>query len=297
MRFMMLIKSDEQAETGAMPDDSLIKAMLDYNEELVNARALVAAEGLYPTSRGARVKFSKGKPVVTDGPFAEAKEVIAGYWLIEAKSRAAAIEWALRCPAVSQETLPAESNVGQLEIRQVFDLSEFPVNEEESGWREKEEQFRAEHQSPRFARPGWKQFMIIRMADRDSEAGVMPSEALLAEMGAYNDELVAAGTMISGEGLHPSSEGVRIEYRKGKRTLVDGPFTEAKELIAGFSIIEVKSKEEAIGLVKRWPSLDAYGEAEIAIREVFGAEDFGSGLSPELRAVQDRQRAKMGASH
>ncbi len=279
MRFMMMIKSDEQTEAGALPDEKIVDAMLKYNQELVNAGALLTAEGLRPSSMGARVKFSHGKPTVTDGPFAEAKEVIAGYWLFQAKSKAEAIQWALRCPGAP------------LEVRQVFELEDFPVNEEESGWREKEAEARAQGASP--VRPGWKRFMILRMADKDTEAGVMPSEPLLAAMGAYNEELAKDGVMLAGEGLQPSSKGVRIEVRNGKRTVIDGPFTEAKELIAGFSLIQAKSKQEAIDLVKRWPVEDAGGEAEIQIRQVFEAEDFAPELTPELREAYDRQRTQI----
>src|SRR5687767_1266103 len=135
-------------------------------------------------------------------------------------------------------------------------------------------------------------FMLIVKADKDSEAGVMPTQELLAEMGKYNEELVKAGVMLAGEGLHPSSKGARVKFSGTKRTVVDGPFAETKELIAGFWLIQVKSKEEAIEWVKRCPNpLD--GESEIEIRQVFEAEDFGSEFTPELRAAEDRLRAQI----
>ncbi|HEY6425150.1 MAG TPA: YciI family protein [Pseudonocardiaceae bacterium] len=133
-------------------------------------------------------------------------------------------------------------------------------------------------------------FMVIVKADQDSEAGVMPSEELLTEMGKYNEELAKAGVMLAGEGLHPSSKGARVKFSGGKRTVTDGPFTEAKELIAGFWLIQVKSKEEAIEWVKRAP-FD--GGAEIEIRQVFEAEDFGAEFTPELREQEERLRAKV----
>jgi hypothetical protein len=281
MRFMMLIKGDEQSEAGGLPDEKIIEAMLNYNQDLVNAGALLAAEGLYPSSKGARVKFSCGKPIVTDGPFAEAKEVIAGYWLIQARSKTEAIEWAVRCPG------------GQLEVRQVYELSDFPVNAEESGWREKEAEQRAASDTSRPVEPGRKQFMILRMADKDTEAGSMPSEPLLAAMGAYNEEMMRAGVFLTGEGLYPSAQGAWVDFVRGKQTVIDGPFTEAKELIAGFTLIQVKSKEEAIAWVKRWPALDGGGEVELKVREVFAADDFGAELTPELRELQERQRAQV----
>ena len=118
-------------------------------------------------------------------------------------------------------------------------------------------------------------FMIIRKADKETEAGVLPSSELLAAMMKYNEELVKAGVMLQGEGLQASSKGARVKFSKGKPTVMDGPFAETRELIAGFSMIQVKSKEEAIEWVKRWPAIDGHGEVEIEIRQVFEVEDFG----------------------
>jgi hypothetical protein len=139
-------------------------------------------------------------------------------------------------------------------------------------------------------------FMIIIKANEMSEAGVLPSERLLEAMGKYNEELVKAGVLLAGEGLHPSSKGARVKFSKGKRTVIDGPFTEAKELIAGFWLIQAKSKEEAIEWVNRIPSDPdtEYGdEAEIEIRQVFEMEDFGAEFTPELREQEDRLRAQV----
>ncbi|MDQ6870482.1 MAG: YciI family protein [Gemmatimonadota bacterium] len=118
-------------------------------------------------------------------------------------------------------------------------------------------------------------FMIIRKADPDTEAGAMPSEALLESMGKYNEEMVKAGVMLAGDGLQPTSKGARVKFSNGKPTITDGPFAESKELIAGYSIIQVKSKQEAIGWVKRWPQLDGHGNVEIEIRQLYDLEDFG----------------------
>jgi hypothetical protein len=137
--------------------------------------------------------------------------------------------------------------------------------------------------------------MVIIKADKDSEAGVMPSQQLLAEMGAYNEELVKAGVMLAGEGLHPSSKGVRVKFSGGKRTVIDGPFTEAKELIAGFWLWQVKSMEEAVEWVKRMPN-PLNSEAEVEIRPVFEAEDFGAEFTPELREQEARLRAQIEAN-
>jgi hypothetical protein len=132
-------------------------------------------------------------------------------------------------------------------------------------------------------------FMVMVKADKDSEAGVLPSEELLAAMGKYNEELAKAGVMIAGEGLHPSSKGARVRFSGDKRTVIDGPFSETKELVAGFWLFEVKSKEEAIEWVKRCPN-PMLGDSEIEIRQVFEADDFGEVLTPELREQEERVR-------
>jgi hypothetical protein len=134
-------------------------------------------------------------------------------------------------------------------------------------------------------------FMILVKATKDSEAGVMPSEELLAAMGKYNEELVKAGVMLAGEGLHPSSKGARVRFSGKDRTVIDGPFAETKELVAGFWLIQVKSLEEAIEWVKRCPN-PMNEDSDIEIRQVFEAEDFGDELTPELREQEERIRAQ-----
>ena len=136
-------------------------------------------------------------------------------------------------------------------------------------------------------------FMILLKADKNSEAGALPDEKLLAEMGKFNEELVKAGVMLAGEGLQPSSKGARVKFSGSTRTVIDGPFAETKELIAGFWLWQVKSKEEAIEWVKRCPN-PMKGESEIEIRQVFEAEDFGTEFTPELREKEERLRAQMG---
>jgi hypothetical protein len=135
-------------------------------------------------------------------------------------------------------------------------------------------------------------FMILVKATKNSEAGVMPSEQLLTEMGSYNEELVKAGVMLAGEGLQPSSKGARVKFSGDKRTVIDGPFAETKELIAGFWLWQVKSKDEAIAWVKRCPNPIPGTESEIEIRQVFEAEDFGAEFTPELREQEERLRAQ-----
>jgi len=136
-------------------------------------------------------------------------------------------------------------------------------------------------------------FMLLRKADRQTEAGVLPGQPLLAAMGKYMEEMEKAGVLLAAEGLHASGKGARVKFSSGKPAVIDGPFAETKELIAGYCLIRVQSKQEAIDWVKRWPPIDAGGELEIEIRQVFEAEDFGAGFTPELRESEERLRAQL----
>lgn len=137
-------------------------------------------------------------------------------------------------------------------------------------------------------------FMIIRKADAETEAEVMPSTELIEAMTAYNEKLVAAGVMVGGDGLRSSRHGARISFSDGKPTIVDGPFAEAKELIAGYTVIDVASYEEAVEWVKQWPLLDGNGNAQLELRRFVSAEDFGEALTPELQAREEVMRDKTG---
>src|SRR5436190_20344144 len=134
-------------------------------------------------------------------------------------------------------------------------------------------------------------FMVMVPANKESEAGVMPDEKILTAMGKFNEEMVKAGVMLAGEGLHPSSKGARLTFSGGKTTVTDGPFTESKELIAGFWLIQAKSKEEAIAWMRRAPF---GGGVTLELRQVFQSEDFGDALTPELREAEDRLRREGG---
>jgi hypothetical protein len=137
-------------------------------------------------------------------------------------------------------------------------------------------------------------FMVLVKADKNTEAGALPDEKLLTEMGKYNEALVKAGVLLAGEGLHPSSKGARVRFSGANRTVVDGPFAETKELIAGFWLWQVRSKEEAIEWVKRCPNPTG-AESEIEIRQIFEAEDFGAAMTPEVREAEERLRAQVEA--
>ena len=269
MQFMMLVKASKDFEAGVLPDERMLSAMATYTEELVKAGALVSSERLEPSSEGVRVRYSNGKYTVTDGPFAETKELVAGICMIEAKSREEAIEWAKRVPFKE----------GEMEIRPLFSLSDYPVSPDEKpdGWRDKEEQFRA---GPPARKPGMVRYMgLLKAKSKATEAGVLPDEEFLSDMGAFMEEGVKAGVFLSGEGLKPSSEGARIQYSGSKRMVIDGPFAETKELIAGYAILQFTSKAEAIEWTKRFVQVDAPGrlggECECEIRPIFEFENFG----------------------
>lgn len=138
-------------------------------------------------------------------------------------------------------------------------------------------------------------FLIIRKADAETEAEKMPSEELIRQMTEYNEAMAKAGVLVTGEGLRASRQGARVKFRGGKPNVIDGPFAESKELIAGFSIIEVPSRDEAIAWVKKWPQLDGHGEVEIEIRQIFEAADFGEAFTPELQQREQAMRSAQAA--
>jgi len=137
-------------------------------------------------------------------------------------------------------------------------------------------------------------FMLIRKADKSTEAGALPSQRLLTEMLNYMEEMGKEGILLAGEGLQPSSKGFRVKFSSGKPTIIDGPFTETKELIAGFTMIQVNSRQEAIDWVQRWPTSDGDGNVEIEIRQLFEAEDFGPEFTPQMREAEEKRRSQWG---
>lgn len=275
MRFMMLVKADETSEAGVMPSETLLSEMAAYNESLAKAGVLLAGEGLKPTSQGFRVRSAGGKVSVTEGPF-RGQNLVAGYWIIRTKSRDEALDWARRVPF----------EAGEVEVRQVFEVEDFPADpgQQVGDWREKELKFREETGGGQKAAPaagkGGKQrrYMSFVMADASTEAGVMPDEKALASMGQLMDEAIKAGILLAGEGLQPSSKGACVKFAGGKRTVIDGPFAEAKELVAGFAVFLAGSKQEAIDFARRFVEVDAplryNGEAEVEVRPIFELEDF-----------------------
>jgi hypothetical protein len=256
MKFMLLLKGPRTAE-GAAPTPELITAMDAFNSALQDAGAWVDAEGLRPTAEGFRVVNDGGSITVTEGPFTDGDEVVFGYWVIEAASRDEAVAWAQKVPFEA-----GDSETGTVEVRQIFGLEDFPVQESEGeeGWREQEEQMRAAE--PPARKEGARRYFMTFLATPASEAGEMGDEAVFTEMGNFIAELSDAGIFLSGEGLHPSSNASRVRYAGGKRTVTDGPFAETKELIAGYCVVQVDSVEQAKDVAIRAGKINGNGTGE-----------------------------------
>jgi hypothetical protein len=265
MRFMMMVKSDERAESGAMPDEKLLSAMGKYNDELVKAGVLMGGEGLQASSKGVRVRHGGKKTSVVDGPFAEAKELVGGYWIIQVKSKEEAVEWARRVPLKD----------AQIELRPLWEAEDFPAEPGATA----EGPRGPEPSAPQpVRRPGTTRYIALLKADKVTESGALPERKILEDMGVYMADLAKAGVLLSGEGLKPTSQGARVQISGGKRTVIDGPFTESKELIAGFIVLQARSKEEAVSWVERWlrihVQLDPAGVGEIEVRPLFDLGDY-----------------------
>lgn len=268
MRFMVLVKSDSKAEAGVLPDEKTLSEMGKFNEEMLRAGVMLAGDGLKASSKGCRVRRTGTKVTVVDGPFAEAKELVAGFWLIQTNSKAEAVEWLKRAPFEE----------GQVEIRELYELSDFPEDpaEKPDGWRAEEERMR--EAAPPARKPNTTRFLVMLKGDKMTESGALPNEKVLAKMGALMEEIMTSGTGLSGEGLKPSSKGARIQYSGKKRTVVDGPFAEAKELIAGYTMVQTPTQAEAIDFAKRWLEIHVNGVGveggEIEIRQLYELSDF-----------------------
>jgi hypothetical protein len=273
MRFMVLVKSDAKTEAGVLPTQRELADMDTFNAEMTKAGVMLAGEGLKESAKGVRLCCTKatGKVTVIDGPFAEAKELVAGYWMIQTKSKAEAVEWLKRAPFQG----------GEVDIAPIYELEDFPADPSQvkpENWRQKEEEMRSKQ--PLQTSRGKKKMRFIGFVKGgpDSESGVMPSADALERMGVFLEEGTKAGVLLGGEGLKPTKDRIRIRYDGKKRTVLDGPFTESKEIIAGFTILAVDSKEEAVAWSKRFVEVDAQvrsiPEVECEIRELFEAEDF-----------------------
>jgi hypothetical protein len=288
MRILAIVMATDESEAGVLPDEASLAAMGRFNEELASAGVLLAGEGLRPSSEGFRVLYDReGSSRVVAGPFAGPERPVAGFWCWRLDSLDAAIGWAMRCPLGSE-------GGGEIELRPMgcggrrdpaLDAYELGCVGTGDRPEPRREAFFDERQAA-------MRFMVMVRATKESESEASPvaDEKLFREMGAFNEELVKAGVMLAGEGLQPSSKGARVRFSPdGSRTVIDGPFAETKELIAGFWLWQVKSLEECLEWVKRCPA-PFPTECEIEVRRVYEMEDFGEALTPELRAQEERLR-------
>ena len=235
MRVIMLLKSDAKTEGGLPVAAKLREAMGKYAESLAKAGVVRGGEALQASSRGAKVRIARGETSVIDGPFAEAKEVIAGYFVLEVGSLREAVAWAKRLPADCADD-------DHVELRPMYDADDFTLDGAES----------PAAIAPPADQPGaGPRWASLLKADAYCEAGTPPTVELVREMGALVQEMAERGLWISGEGLKPSSLGARVYIENGHARVVDGPFTEAKELVAGISIFRSRTRAEALEWARR----------------------------------------------
>jgi hypothetical protein len=274
MRFMMMVKSNEQSEAGILPTEAELSEMGRYNDELIAAKVMLAGEGLQASSTATRVRIDGDKTQVVDGPFSETKELLAGYWLIQTKDKAEAIAWAKKVPF--QE--------GEVEVRQIYELSDFGIELPEGA-------FTAP--PPPVRKPGTHRYLVLIKGDAKTEAGTMPAEGdtLFEEMGALMNDYTERGAVLAGDGLLPTSKCFKVRYQGNQRSVIDGPFTETKEIIAGFSLVQFATKREAVEFARqqlaihcKWSKLPG----SIEVRQVFEIEDFP--VSPEEKPDGWRER-------
>ena len=291
MRFAMLVKSDARSEAGVLPDEKLLSAMGEFNEAMLRAGVMLAGEGLKASSFGARIRIASGKVTVGEGPFGETKDLVAGYWFIRAGSMPEAIEWARRVPFVD----------GQIELRPLYELSDFAIDpgSQPEMWREQEQNQRAGIAAAPPARlPGTKRFVVLLHADKNTESGMPANEQLLSAMGALMDETSKAGALLGGEGLKQTSLGARVEFSGGKARVVDGPFAESKELVAGISLVQLKNKQEAVEFARRMLQIHMTGtgisEGTVDVREVFELEDFPVDSAEKPDGWRQKEREQRG---
>jgi hypothetical protein len=252
MKFMLLVKASKESEAGVLPDAAFLGAMDAFNNEMIRAGVMLVGEGLKPSSQGARVRSSKGEFTVTEGPLTQAKDLVAGYWVIEAKSKEEALDWAKRAPFEE----------GEVEVRPMIEMPG-----DVGIWKQTR------------PAPGKFRYLSFVMADEQTESGnftldpkVMKGiEQLVAEMS-------QKGVFLGTGGLLPSSHGARVRYFGKKRTVVDGPFAEAKELVGGFALLQASSREEMIEHAKRFSAVDAPGRYQetcnCEVRPLYEASDF-----------------------
>jgi hypothetical protein len=262
MRFMIIRKSAENTEAGARPSPELLTAMVGFHEDLARAGIFKEGDGLKPSSVSTRVRLKGKKLAVVDGPFAETKELVAGYSVIEVPSKDDALAIMRRWPE--------EDGDVELELRLLYGPEDFPVDPAAGE--------PPPPPAPPERKPGTTRYALLLKSDARAESGAPPDPKAFAAMDGLIGEAVASGAMLGGQGLKRSALGAKLRRTRGKLTVVDGPFTESKEMIAGFTLLQYASKQEAIDFAKRWLHIHVDGsgldEGEIEIRPVYEAEDF-----------------------
>ncbi|HEY4316496.1 MAG TPA: YciI family protein [Herbaspirillum sp.] len=280
MKYMIIRRADAftEQENGPQPSAELLEAMAVYHEKMHADGILRGAEGLHPSAKGARLKLSKGKAEVIDGPFAEAKELVGGFSMVELPSKQAAIDLAKRWPRLDGDVT--------LEIREVGCVGGCPGIEAEAAAAQ------AAKATPALE-PNARRYMVLLRSNRFSESDAIPDAKTMDALMAFNQAGMREGRILAGEGLRASALGARVAFDGGKVNVVDGPFTEVKELIAGFWLIRANSLQDAVGWAKRVPYPTAIdGEVEVEVRLVFEADEFDE-FTPELRDAEERMRARM----
>lgn len=268
MQFMIFRKADQDTEAGALPGAELFQAMGDYIQQLVDAGAMRGGEGLQPSAMGVRMQLSPDHVTIVDGPFAETKELIAGFSIIEVASKQEAIDWVSRWPR--------QDGGGDVEL----EIRECGCP---GGCAEVEATAPFDAQGKRFV------VLLRSSAELESEAPV--SREKLDALDAHNAAEAKAGVLLAADGLRSSARGARIKISAGKPAVVDGPFTEIKEMIAGYWMIRVASLQDAIEWARRNP-YPTGPEVEVEIRQVLEMEDFGAGFTPALREAEQRMRTQ-----
>jgi hypothetical protein len=268
MQFMIFRKADKDTEAGVLPGAELLQAMGEYNQQLVDAGIMRGGEGLQPSAKGVRLQLSSGRVTIVDGPFAETKELIAGFSIIDVASKQEAIDWLSRWPRQD-----GGGNV-ELELRE----SGCPGG-------------CAEVETATVADPQGKRFVVLLRSSPDLESEVPVPRAKLDALDAHNAAEAKAGVLLSADGLRSSARGARVKIAAGTLAVVDGPFTEIKEMIAGYWMIRVASLQEAIEWAKRNP-YPSGPDVEVEIRQVYEMADFGAEFTPELREAEQRMRAQ-----
>ena len=280
MKYVIIRRADAftENENGPQPSAELLEAMGTYHEKMHADGILRAAEGLHPSIKGARLKIAKGKAEVIDGPFTETKELIAGFSMVELPSKQDAIDLVKRWP-------PLDGDV-TLEIREVGCVGGCPGIEAEAAAAE------AAKSAPALA-PDARRYVVLLRSNSFSETDAIPDAKTMEALMAFNQAGVREGRIQAGEGLRASALGARVAFKGGKMSVIDGPFAEVKELIAGFWLIRANSLQDAVEWAKRVPYPTAIdGEVEAEVRLVFEADEFDE-FTPELRDAEERMRAQM----